>query len=480
MTSTNVPAPTFGATGFVAPTDAVILDGVIEDMQTAFGGGLNLDSNVPSSLTTPQGQLVSSTAAIVANTDQAFQFLTQMFDPAYAFGRYQDALARIYFIARDPAKPTVLQIQCIGLQGVVIPVNALVVDPSGYKYYCTTTGTIGAGGNITLAFANQTPGPIAAPASVSIYQSIPGWDSVTVSSSVVGNDVESRDDFEHRRQLSVAHNSLGSLPSVVGAVLSVNNVIDAFVTENVSNTSQTIGGVLLNPNSIYVAAVGGASLDIATAIWQHKAPGCGYNGNTSVTVYDTQSGYSPPYPSYQVSFQVPSSLQIVFAVVIKNSGLVPSNAATLIQNAIIGAFAGTDGLGRVRIGTTVLASRFYSPIAALGSWAQIVSIEIGSINASSAKFAGAISGNTLTVSSVTSGTIAIGQSLLDATGTVAAGTVIQALGTGTGGTGTYTINNSQKISTETMYGVSPTLFQVGVNINQYPVVSAANISVTTV
>jgi hypothetical protein len=63
-------------------------------------------------------------------------------------------------------------------------------------------------------------------------------------------------------------------------------------------------------------------------------------------------------------------------------------------------------------------------------------------------FAGSISGTTLTISSITTGTVAIGSQIYGPN--VAAGTIITALGTGTGGTGTYTVNNSQSVAGSTM------------------------------
>ena len=63
----------------------------------------------------------------------------------------------------------------------------------------------------------------------------------------------------------------------------------------------------------------------------------------------------------------------------------------------------------------------------------------------SAVFTGSTSGTTLTVASVSSGTIAVGQSLFGIG--VLPETVITALGTGTGGIGTYTINRSQTVAT---------------------------------
>jgi hypothetical protein len=61
---------------------------------------------------------------------------------------------------------------------------------------------------------------------------------------------------------------------------------------------------------------------------------------------------------------------------------------------------------------------------------------------------GAIAGTTLTVSAVTSGVLAVGQTI-SGTG-VTAGTTITALGTGTGGTGTYTVSASQTVSSTTI------------------------------
>jgi hypothetical protein len=65
-------------------------------------------------------------------------------------------------------------------------------------------------------------------------------------------------------------------------------------------------------------------------------------------------------------------------------------------------------------------------------------------NPVSANFTGEVSGTTLNVTQVKSGTLAVGQQLFGPG--VTAQTVITALGTGTGGTGTYTINNSQTIT----------------------------------
>jgi hypothetical protein len=66
----------------------------------------------------------------------------------------------------------------------------------------------------------------------------------------------------------------------------------------------------------------------------------------------------------------------------------------------------------------------------------------------SAVFTGSTSGTTLTVASVSSGTLSVGQSLYGVG--VLAETVITALGSGSGGIGTYTINRSQTVATSVL------------------------------
>lgn len=483
--TTNVPQPVFGATGFVVPTQEQILAGVILDYQEAFGADLNLSADDSESLTTPQGQLCTSTASIVGNVDDTFQLYTNLVDPAYSFGRMQDAIGRIYFIERLPSQPTVVVGLCFGLSGVTIPVGALAIDGANNIYTCTGSGIIGTGGTTQVSFSCNNVGPIAVPETLSIYQAIPGWDSVSVVSGVEGQNTETRQEFELRRQQTVAANSVGSLPSILGSVLLVSGVLDAYVTENDTNAPATVGGTLLAANSLYVAVSGGAAQAVGQAIWSKKAPGCAYNGNMTVTVQDTNSGYSAPFPSYQVSFETPSGLPVLFAVNLANNAQIPANAASLIQAAIISAFAGGDGGPRARIGSTIFASRFYAPVAALGSWVQIRSLEIGSNNESSASITGSIgdiSASVLHVTAISAGTVTAGQTVsgsgANGTGIVVGTTIVAQLSGTTGGVGTYSISSLSSAVLGPLFTAVANLNSVTVNINQEPTVAAPNINVT--
>ena len=376
-TTTNVPAIQFTPAGLVLPAESDILAGVQADQDAAFGGGLN------PSLETPQGQLAQSTTAVIGDKNSQIASIVNQVDPAFAAGRMQDAIGRIYFITRKPAVATSVTCTCTGLQGVVIPVGAMAKATDGTVYLCQQQGVIPVTGSVDLPFAAQTTGPIACPSEsvTTIYKAIQGWDSVTnAAAGTIGRDVERRADFEYRRQNSVALNAKNSLQSIYAAVFDLDGVLDVYATENNTSAPVTVGGVSLAEHSIYVAVVGGNPADIARAIWSKKSQGSNYNGNTTQTVVD-DSGYNVPYPSYQITFEIPTATPTLFAVQLANNPNLPSNIVTLVQDAIIEAFTGADGGTRARVGSTIYASRYYGGITAINPNVSVLSLLLGTATA---------------------------------------------------------------------------------------------------
>jgi len=476
--TTNVPFPSFGPNGFVAPTEAAILAGVQADWQQAFAsqGTLNFTTAGGSQTNpTPQGQLTTSETAVIGDNFAMFLWFCNQVDPAFNSGRMQDAIGRIYFISRIAGEPTVQPVLCSGLQGVQIPIGLLATDQAGNQWLSQGEGTIPSGGSVTLNFACAVNGPTTGPVSFTSFQSVFGLDSLTpTGDAVLGSLVESPSQFEARRSQSTGKNSQGPINSIYANVAAVPGVIDLYCFANDSNSPQTIGGVTLNAHATYVCVLGGSSAAVALAAWQGKMPGAPWytSGNTSVIVTDPNPLYAPPAPTYTVMFETAQVVAFVAVVVLKNNAGIPSNALQLVQNAIIAAFAGLDGGTRAKIGSTVFASRYYPGIMALGSWAQIVDIQLG-LNGADAQFTGSIAGTTLTVSGVT-GTIAAGQLLQDASGVIANGTTIVS-GSGT----SWTVSISQTVSSELMTGTT-LVNDVTVDINQSPGISAANIALILV
>ena len=381
LPSSAVPSLQFTPTGIVLPQESAILAGVQTDIGTAFGGGLN------PALATPQGQLASSETAIIADKNAEIAYITNQVDPQYASGRFQDAIGRIYFMQRQPANPTMVTATLSGLAGTVVPSGTQAQDTSGNSYTLMAQVTIGAGGSALGLFENIANGPIPCPDNTLtvVYQAVPGWDTVNnptlagpAPSAVLGNDVETRAEFEYRRQNSVAVNGCGTPQAIYANVFAVAGVKDCYVIDNPLDTTVNSGATNypLAPHSLYVVVVGGVDSDVAAAIWGKKDVGCNYNGNTGVTVTDP-SGYNYPAPSYSVKFERPASLPILFAVNIFNSPGLPSNIISLVKAAIVARFNGTDGTTLERIGSLVLATRYYSAVAGVASNVLIQSLLIG-------------------------------------------------------------------------------------------------------
>ena len=368
--TTNVPMPTFGNTGFTSPAELAILAGVLADINGAFGGNMN------TGLSTPQGQLATSLAAVIGAFNDLFVDFTNQVDPAYASGRMQDAIARIYFLAREGATPTVVTARCYGATGVVIPVGALAKATDGTIYQALTSGAIPVAGYVDIQFGALTAGPIACPAGSlnTIYRTILGWDSIeNLTDGTPGQEQESTADFEERRALSVAQNAVGILPAVRAAVLGVSGVVDAYVTENNTGSDVVVGSQTILARSIYVAVEGGTDDDVAKAIWSKKPPGCAYSGSTTVVVEDDNSGYVSP-PTYDVSFQRAAALAVNVVVQIANRPDVPSDAAAQVQAAVAAKFPDL-----AKIGQTVFASALVCPIGALGDWARISVVTVNGV-----------------------------------------------------------------------------------------------------
>lgn len=373
----TVPTIQFELTGFKAPEEKDIVKAVYDDYNAAFGGNLN------PALETPQGQLIASTSAIIADANNVFMEFVNQIDPDTASGFMQDAIGRIYFLDRHPATSSVVACQCGGLAGTLIPKGSLVSDTQDNIYESTADATIGLNGTVTVSFSNLQTGPIACAAAsvVKIYRAVIGWDSVNNNvAGVLGSDVESRADFEYRRRQSVAMNSRGSLASIYAAVFELEGVIDVYATENTSGYMLVKGATNypLLPHSLYVAVVGGDSDQVAQTIWTKKDVGCDYNGNTTVIV--TDSSYSQPQPSYEVKFHTPAMTPVYFNVQIARNPALSSTLDAQIQAAIVKAFNGSDGGSRARIGSTIFASRFYAGISAIDPRVEIVSIQIGLVS----------------------------------------------------------------------------------------------------
>jgi hypothetical protein len=133
-----------------------------------------------------------------------------------------------------------------------------------------------------------------------------------------------------------------------------------------------------------------------------------------------------------------------------------SSTTLTVTNITNGTLAVGQVLFGVGIAQETVITGLGSGSGGIGTYtiniSQTVASELMNSATAGAIVTASMSGTTLTVTAVTSGTLYIGQTIQGAG--ITAQTIITALGTGTGSTGTYTINNSQTVSSETMYGLN--------------------------
>lgn len=375
--------------GPIAPDTATVLADQQTCWQTAFGNNLNTDP------ATPQGQIMASLAAIVQDKNNQLLFLANMFNPATSQGIWQDALGAIYFIERQAAQSTVVQVVCTGLPGVVIIGRDTSVSPArvrttdGVELVCQTGGTIGSDGTVTLPFVVEEEGAveIEAHSVTKIVQAQAGWDTVNnPDAGVTGSAQESQYAFEQRRYQSVALNSRSMLASVYSRVGNVDGVIALLARQNRGDSPIVDNGVTLSPHSIYIAVLGGAEQDIAEAIYNTVSGGCDYNGNTSVEYEDPVTGAAET-----ILFERPEEVAFQVEVTLQKNKTMPSDVEEQVKANVYADFYGEEypnqdtgtahnnNVTRVSIGDTVYASRFYCPAISAGV-TQLVSVRIGRLD----------------------------------------------------------------------------------------------------
>jgi uncharacterized phage protein gp47/JayE len=135
--------------------------------------------------------------------------------------------------------------------------------------------------------------------------------SVNNPSSVTtqGVDEETDTQVKVRRRQSVSLPAIGALAATQAAIFAVDDVLDAIVYENVSNTTDSNG---VPAHSIWAIVDGGADADIGEAIYSKRNAGCGMRGTEEVSI-DQVNGVPfivkfdrPVYENLYVSLSITS------------------------------------------------------------------------------------------------------------------------------------------------------------------------------
>jgi RHS repeat-associated protein len=212
-----------------------------------------------------------------------------------------------------------------------------------------------------------------------------------------------------------------------------------------SNAAVVTGSIQPNSGSV-TGSISGTTLTVTSVSSGILTPGqtitgSGVTTGTTITGLGTGTGGTG---TYSVS---PS--QTASSTSLSASGSGGALTVTGMTSGIVATGQSLAG-GSVSAGTVVSGVSSASGGAGvyLVSNSQTVSSGLLAMAPNAAVMTGSISGTTLTVSAMSSGTLGVGQSVIGSG--VSPGTLISALGSGTGGVGTYALNLSQTVSSATL------------------------------
>ena len=125
-------------------------------------------------------------------------------------------------------------------------------------------------------------------------------------------------------------------------------------------------------HSILVSVVGGNDYDIAEQILIKAGSGCGFTGNTEVTVTDNDALAVTP-PQYDIKFLRPTSTVVKFKIAFFDITQLSFQNQQAIKNAILTALS--SGRTRARIAQNLRAVQYVSAVTSVTDL-ELVSIEV--------------------------------------------------------------------------------------------------------
>lgn len=246
-------------------------------------------------------------------------------------------------------------------------------------------------------------------------------------------------------------NIVGVLYSTAGRVGISDNGINVYIVDGAYRYTWRIGApasavftASITGTTVTVSAVASGIIRVGQAIY-----GVGITNGTVITALGTGTGGTGTYTvnnsqtiqSEQITATSPGA-----TVTATINGAVVTGSISTTTLTVTAVTSGTLAVGQTISGTGVTAG---TTITAFGTGTGGAGTYTVSASQTVASTTITASGTNLNVSAVSSGTVYVGQTVIG-TG-IAANTIITGLGTGSGGIGTYTVNNAQTVSSGTMY-----------------------------
>lgn len=326
--------------GTIVPNTSTTLGEVQTEYKNALGQDLNLDPN------TPQGQLITAEVlarnGVIRNNVQ----LANQLNPNQATGTFLRAIGGLMGINDTPMSRSVcLGVEITGAPLTLFPSGAVATNPDGAEFISIDPIMLDASGEGVVNFQAVQVGPIEALAhTLQPAQAIPGWSRAdNPTDATLGSAALTDYQFRIFRQQALANQANNSVAATYSKLAFVPGVKSVTVRDNDASTAQTVDGVAMEANSLWVCVNddGGLDTDIAQVLLACKAPGCKWSLSTNasgsprtVAVVEPNSGQT-----YTVKFVRSIPVPVFTRIYVKNVSTM-ADLSTAVVNAILAYVAG--------------------------------------------------------------------------------------------------------------------------------------------
>lgn len=217
-----------------------------------------------------------------------------------------------------------------------------------------------------LTFNSEENGDIAAPIDTvtTILTPVFGWTSVSNEvSAEKGSTQETDEELRERFRISKAVRANNLAEALYSQLLELEDVSFVRVYENMTDAVDLKG---LPPHSFMAIVRGGSNSDIGEIVWNNKPLGIASEGNTTVTIRDSQN------IERNVKFSRATEVPIYVNVTVKKVGnTFPNDGAEQIRQALVNYI--NDG---AVFGEEIIYTRMFTPINSVPGH-QVNVLEIG-------------------------------------------------------------------------------------------------------
>ena len=322
-----------------------------------FGVSVNLD---PSS---PNGQTIQEIANAIMTGDTNLEYLVNSINPYLATGIQLDAICANLYLFRKPQTASLSVCLVTGTAGTIIPIGSQVANPSNNNIFTLINNniTIGTNGNGSGTFQAVVLGSsisVKPNTITSILTAVSGWSTVNnpcinPGDCVTGTEVETDASLRARFNVSKALASSGSYEAVLSALNNISSLGAFVLLENDLGIVQTIFGVPVNANTLYLIcnnlSTGVLALRIAQTLFNYKSAGCGTQGTQ---IYPYAIPNTTPQQLINIKWDVPTAITLTFTLTFGTAqlGTLSQTIADLFNNIWVPTYT--------TLGVTVFASNF--------------------------------------------------------------------------------------------------------------------------